>query len=223
MNKKVIAVLVLALLVVSFAAARFINFQLGPSVSFFTGKAPIEIGKTQRTPYQGFAFGLDTAVDLTFGPRAEVYFQDTLNVALKDVFKDFESSKFIQEEFDDKFTIDYKTHAGFEYAVVLDPVKVSVGGGLAFEVIATNFKFKEDQTKGFILLDLNMGLGATVKVEYPLANHWSVYARAFVDYFPAAGLGIAYYPNESGEEPYTAKGRVNNFSVDASAGIVLYF
>ena len=37
MNKKVIAVLVLALLVVSFAAARFINFQLGPSFSFYKG------------------------------------------------------------------------------------------------------------------------------------------------------------------------------------------
>lgn len=223
MNKKVIAVLVLALLVVSFAAARFINFQLGPSVSFFKGEAPLEDEGIYRTPYKGFAFGLDTAVDLTIGPRAEIYFQDTINVALKDVFADFEKSEWIKEEFDDKFTIDYKTHVGFEFAVVTDPVKVSVGGGLALEVVATNFKFKEDQTKGFILLDLNMGLGATVKVEYPLANHWSVYARAFVDYFPAAGLGIGYYPNESGDEPYTAKGRVNNFSVDASAGIVLYF
>lgn len=223
MNKKIVAVLIIALLAVSFAAARVVNLQIGPSISFFKGQAPVEIGKTQRTPYQGFAFGLDTAVDLTFGPNVELYFQDTLNIARKDVFKDFESSKFIQKEFDDKFTIDYKTHAGFEYAVVLDPVKVSVGGGLAFEVIATNFRYKEDETKGIILLDLNMGLGATVKVEYPFANHWSAYARAFVDYFPAAGLAIGYYPNDEGEEPHTAKGRVNNFSVDASAGIVFYF
>ena len=100
-----------------------------------------------------------------------------------------------------------------------DPVKVSVGGGLALEVVATNFMLKEDQTKGFILLDLNMGLGATVKVEYPLANHWSVYARAFVDYFPVAGLGIGNYPNESGDEPYTAKGRVNNFSGAINNGL----
>ncbi|MBO4279271.1 MAG: hypothetical protein J5891_05610, partial [Spirochaetales bacterium] len=43
------------------------------------------------------------------------------------------------------------------------------------------------------------------------------------DYFPAAGLGLSDYPQQEGDEPYTAKGRVKNFSVDASAGIVFYF
>jgi hypothetical protein len=216
MSKKLIAVLIIALLVVSFAAARVINFQLGPSFSFFKGDTPVFEDPYTTNPYQGYGFGLDTAVDLTFGPKAELYFQDTVNVSTKSAFtKDPTNHEF------DTFTLNYKTHAGFEFAVLTDPVKLSVGGGLALEIVSTIYHFKiEDEDVSLVVLDMNMGLGATVKAEFPLANHWSVYVRAFVDYFPVAGFAMG----AGGEkEPYSCAGRVNNFSVDASAGIVLYF
>ena len=41
MNKKIVAVLIIALLAVSFAAARVVNLQIGPSISFFKGQAPV--------------------------------------------------------------------------------------------------------------------------------------------------------------------------------------
>ena len=78
MNKKLFAVVCIALLVLSFAAARVINLSVGPSFSFYTGKFPLDEEGSATGAYKGTGFGLDTAFDLTFGERAELYFQDSI-------------------------------------------------------------------------------------------------------------------------------------------------
>ena len=217
MNKKLFAVVCIALLVLSFAAARVVNFQLGPSFSFFKGDAPILEDPYDTTPYKGTAFGIDTSFNLTFGPRAEVYFQENVNFSTKGAYYD---NPEIQEIWNTA-TLNYKAHAGFEFAVLAEPVKLSVGGGVAFELISTVYQFKEDTDVNLIVLDMNIGIGGTVKAEFPLANHWSVYVRSNIDYFPFAGFSMTVSGSE--KDPYTVAGRVNNFSIDAAAGIVLYF
>ena len=216
MNKKLFAVICIAVLVLSFASARVVNLQIGPSFSFFKGEAPFIEDPYTTTPYKGTAFGIDTAVDLTFGPRAELYFQDNVNVSTKGAFTDDP----VVEQGYDTFTLNYKTHAGFEFAVITDPVKLSVGGGVAFEIVSTIYHLKNQEDVNLVVLDMNFGFGGTVKAEFPLANHWSVYVRAFVDYFPVAGFSFG---SGTEKEPYSVAGKVNNFSVDASAGIVFYF
>ena len=167
-------------------------------------------------PYKGTAFGIDTAFDLTFGPRAEVYFQENVNFSTKGAFSD---NKYIEETWDTA-TID-KGHVGFEFAVITDPVKLSVGGGVAFELVSSIYRLKQDQDKNMIVVDFNIGIGATVKAEFPIANHWAAYVRANIDYFPFAGG--AFDVSGSKSEPYSCAGRVNNFGLDTAAGIVLYF
>ena len=216
MNKKLFAVVCIALLVLSFAAARVVNFQLGPSFSFFKGETPMT--EEINVPYKGTAFGVDTGFDLTFGPRAEVYFQENVNFSLKSVFGD---NPKVDESWNTA-SIDYKGHLGFEYAVITDPVKLSVGGGLAFELVSSIYQTKiDDEDYSLIVLDFNLGVGATVKAEFPIANHWAAYVRANIDYFPFAGFSMT--TSKSSEEPYSNAGKANNFGIDAAAGIVLYF
>ena len=217
MNKKLFAVVCIALLVLSFAAARVVNFQLGPSFSFFKGDAPVYEDPYTLNPYKGTAFGIDTSFNLTFGPRAEVYFQENVNFSTKDVFAD---NPKIDETWNTA-TLNYKAHAGFEFAVLAEPVKLSVGGGVAFELVSTVYQLKADTDVNLIFLVMNIGVGGTIKAEFPLANHWSVYVRSNIDYFPFAGFSMT--ANGSEEKPYSVAGRVNNFSIDAAAGIVLYF
>ena len=217
MNKKLFAVICIAVLVLSFASARVVNFQLGPSFSFYKGEVPLLEDPYTTNPYKGTAFGIDTAFDLTFGPRAEVYFQENVNFSTKGAFSD---NKYIKETWDTA-TIDYKGHVGFEFAVITDPVKLSVGGGVAFELVSSIYRLKQDQDKNMIVVDFNIGIGATVKAEFPIANHWAAYVRANIDYFPFAGG--AFDVSGSKSEPYSCAGRVNNFGLDTAAGIVLYF
>ena len=216
MSKRFIMILVIALLVVSFAAARVINFSIGPAFSFYTGKFSMDDSGSTVGAYKGTGLGLDTAFDLTFGERAELYFQDSI------LFSGKAPSETPDPDFDFA-TIDFKTHIGFEFAVVTTPVKVSVGAGFAAELIAVAGLEKPALEEGDLALIVNAGVGGTAKVEYQFANNWSAYFKVYADYMFATGFTGSEIPVPEGYEPPLYVGKYGNFSIDGSLGIILHF
>lgn len=219
MNKRIIMILVIALLVVSFAAARVINFSIGPAFGFYKGEMPLNEDGSVHTTYKGTGFGFDTTFALTFGERAELYFQDSFMFSSKIPFDQ------APEWYDtyDAATLDAKTHIGFEFAVVTSPVKVSVGGGVAAEVLVLAGLQKPSRETGNMNVIINVGVGGTVKVEYQIAENWSAYAKAYADYLFVTAASGAPIPVPEDYDPPVAAGRYNNFSLDASIGIILHF
>lgn len=220
MNKKLFAVVCIALLVLSFAAARVVNISVGPSIGFFTGKAQFVDGQEKLTKVQGLAFGADVAFDLTFGERAEVYIQNSFLFNTKCPYPDMVDGDKALYNF---ATMDIKGHVGFEYAVLTTPVKLSVGAGVAYEIIAALLQNKNNPDTGRLDMVLNVGLGATVKVEYQLGKNFSAYAKAYVDYLPVTAAVTSEVPAPEGYEPKAFGGNYNNFSVDGSIGIIFHF
>ena len=220
MSKRIIMVLCIALLVVSFAAARVINISVGPSIGFFTGKAQFVEGQEGLTKVQGLAFGADVAFDLTFGEKAEIYIQNSFLFNTKCPYPDMAEGNKAMYNF---ATMDIKGHVGFEYAVLTTPVKLSVGGGVAYEIIAALLQNKNNTDTGRLDMVLNVGLGATVKVEYQLGKNFSAYAKAYVDYLPVTAAVTTAIPAPEGYEPKAFGGNYNNFSVDGSVGIIFHF
>ena len=218
MSKRFIMVLCIALLVVSVAAARVLNFSVGPAFSFYKGEMPLSEDGSIHVPYKGTGFGIDTAFDLTFGDRAELYFQDTFTFSGKVPFEDVTPS----EEYD-IVTLDLKSHVGFEFALLTDPIKLSFGAGVAAEFIIMTGLLKPDRDTGNYIAIINIGVGGTVKAEYQFSENWSVYAKAYVDYMFVTGATGGEIPVPEGYEPQMVVGRYNNLSIDASIGTILHF
>ena len=219
MSKRLIMVLVIALLVVSFASARFINISVGPAFGFYKGEMPLNEDGSIHWGYKGVGFGFDTTFAMTFGDRAELYFQDTFLFSNK---IPFEQDPSWYEEYE-AATVDVKTHIGFEFAVVTDPVKVSVGGGVAAEIITFAGLEKPERERGYMDFIVNIGVGGTAKVEYQFSNNWSAYAKVYADYMFVTGATGVEIPTPEGYEPPVCIGRYSNFSIDGSIGIILHF
>lgn len=218
MSKRIIIILCIALLAVSFASARVINISIGPSIGFFTGKAQIDENPAQAV--EGFVYGADVAFDLTFGERAEVYIQNSFLFNTKNPYKGAVAGWVSEHNF---ATMDIKGHVGFEYAVLTAPVKLSVGAGASYEFIAVILENKMTPQTGRLDMIFNVGLGATVKAEYQLGRNFSAYAKAYIDYFPATAAVSAPVPVPESYEPKYYGGNYSNFSVDGSVGIIFHF
>ena len=85
--KKIITIICLTVLVLSFASARVVNFAIGPSFGYFKGVAPMSNeDKDENMEYEGKAFGVDATLSFTFGSRAELFFQEVFNFSDKTAF-----------------------------------------------------------------------------------------------------------------------------------------
>ena len=217
MSKRIIIILCIALLAVSFASARVINISIAPSIGFFTGKAQIDENPAQAV--EGFVYGADVAFDLTFGERAEVYIQNSFLFNTKNPYKDAAAG---WKALFNCVTLDFKGHVGFEYAILTAPVKLSVGAGASYEFITVMLENKMTPQTGRLDMIFNVGLGATVKAEYQLGRNFSAYAKAYLDYLPVTA-GVSTSIPESGAELKYYGGNYSNFSVDGSVGIIFHF
>ena len=126
MSKKLFTVICVALLVLSFASARVINFAIGPSVT---------------AAYSAFLFGLDATISLTFGERAEIYFQDQFNISDKTAFEGM-----VTPGYKPSVSIDYISRVGYEHAILKGPVKLSAGGGFVVEMLTSMYENEAGQT-----------------------------------------------------------------------------
>ena len=220
MSKRVILVLCIALLAVSFAAARVVNISVGPSIGFFTGKVPTSENGAEKINYKGLAYGADVAFDLTFGERFELYIQNSFLFNTKNPYFDQPDGWKVLYN---PASLDIKSHVGIEIAVLTGPVKLSVGAGASVELISVLLQEKANADHGRFDIILNVGLGATVKAEYKFANNFSAYAKAYIDYFPVTAYGYTAIPAPEGEKPTVFSANCNNFSVDGSIGIIFHF
>lgn len=216
MNKKIIAVICIAVLALSFASARVVNFALGASFGSFKGVAPLsDDDKDKNTPYEGKGFGIDATLSFTFGSRAELFFQEVFNFSDKTVFGEGGEENFIG-------TLDYKSYTGYEHALITGPVKLSLGVAAVVEAVTSIYQYQVgDELTTMFPVVINFGIGATLKAEFELGKHLAFYAKANADYLPYSVFAIAFNPSE--EEPATRANTTNNFSFGASAGLVLYF
>lgn len=218
MKKRLFAVICVALLVLSFASARIINFAIGPSFSYSFGKAPINEDATKTTPYKGATFGVDGAISLTFGERAEVYFQDQFNLSGSSVFPDIHTPGYKLA-----FSLDYVSRLGYEHAILTGPFKVSVGAGVSLEMLTSVYENEADENKLLFPVIMNLGAGITAKAEYALGKHFAVYAKCYADYYFATGLTVGVTPEPEDWKPEAYAGTMNNFNFSGSAGIILFF
>ncbi|MBP5161678.1 MAG: hypothetical protein ILP16_01695 [Spirochaetales bacterium] len=217
MSKKLISVICVALLVLSFASARVINFAIGPSVSYSAGKVPVKESAGSTADYSGFMFGLDGTVSLTFGERAEIYFQDQFNISDKTAFEDL-----VTPGYKPAVSIDYISRVGYEHAILKGPVKLSAGGGVVVEVLTSFYQNETDEEKMVFPIVLNVGFGLTAKAEFSLGNHFALYVKGFADYYPSTAITVGVVPDTESEPPvYT--GAMNNLSFSGSAGVILFF
>ena len=216
MNKKVFTIICLAVLVLSFASARVVNFALGPSYGYFKGVAPLsDEDKDSNIPYEGNGFGLDWTVSFTFGSRAELFFQEVFNFSGKTAFEGLGDDFLIG-------TMDYKSYVGYEHAIITGPLKLSVGVAAAIEAVTSIYQYQVgDELTTMLPMVLNFGVGATLKAEAELGKHLAFYAKANVDYMPFSVFVIAFDPSD--DEPVSWGNTTNNFSYGVSAGLVLYF
>lgn len=214
--KKIITIICLAVLVLSFASARVVNFAIGPSFGYFKGVAPMSNeDKDENMEYEGKAFGLDMTLSFTFGSRAELFFQEVFNFSDKTAFPGLGDNLLLG-------TIDYKSYVGYEHALITGPVKLSLGVAAAFETITSVYEYTVgDETTDLFPIVVNFGIGATLKAEVELGKHFSLYAKVNADYMPVTAYIIAFHPSD--DEPLSWANTTNNFSFGASAGLVLYF
>ncbi len=220
MSKRIILILCIALLAVSFAAARVVNFSIAPAFSFYNGQMPINEDGTLTIKYKGYGFGFDTAFDLTFGDRAELYIEDSLTFSGKIPFGDVDPAIY---ESMDILTLDINSHVGFEFAFVTEPVKLSVGAGAAVEVVTIAAAEKGNREQADVIVVVNCGVGGTVKAEYQLANNWSAFFKAYADYLFVTAATGSEIPFPEGYEPQVCVGKYSNFALSASAGVILHF
>ena len=216
MNKKTITIICLAVLVLSFASARVVNFAIGPSFSYFKGVAPLsDDDKDTNIPYEGKGFGVDWTLSFTFGSRAELFFQETMNFSDKTAFEALGDNYFAG-------TIDYKSYVGYEHALITGPVKISLGIAGAFETVTSVYQVQTaDGPETTFPIVFNFGVGATLKIEAELGKHLAFYAKANADYMPFSVFAVIVDPSD--DDPVTFSNTTNNFSFGASAGLVLYF
>ena len=212
MNKKLFAVLCIAVLVLSFASARVANFSIGPSFGTFSGKAPID-DDGHTVNYKGNGFGVDSTLSFNFNDKAELYIQDSFLFSGKSFYPDYE----IADNFF-KSSLHYTSIVGFEYAVVTDPVKLSVGGGFAVEILYSTY---EMASITYMPMVVNFGFDATVKAELELGKSWSLYVKTNADFVP--GTVFVNADSTESEDKKADAAATGNFSFAASAGIVVFF
>ena len=216
MNKRIITIICLAVLVLSFAGARVVNFAIGPSFGYFKGVAPLsDDDPDNNIPYEGKAFGLDWTVSFTFGDHAELFFQEVFNFSDKTAFEGLGDDYF-------SGTVDYKSYVGYEHALITGPVKISLGVAGAFEAVTSVYQYQvgEDVTTLYPIV-FNFGIGATAKAEFELGNHLSFYVKGNVDYLPFSVCAVIFDPSD--DDPVTFSNTTSNISYGASAGLVLFF
>ena len=217
MNKKLFTVLCIAVLVLSCASARVVNFAIGPSFGYFSGVAPLNEEAHTSMPYNGMGFGFDTTLSFTFGQRAELFFQEIINISDKSAFPDDGIPDNLLQS-----TLDNKSYVGFEYAIITDPIKLSVGAAAVIEMVVTIY---EKQLLGgsyqVFPIVMNVGFGLTAKAEYVFAKNFALFFKGNVDYFPYGAFMVGSDIEEDTTEPVADS--VKNFSAGASAGIILFF
>lgn len=218
MNRKVIAIICIAVLALSFASARVVNFAFGASFGSFKGFAPLSNDDaTVNTPYGGTGFGFDSTLSFTIGQRAEIFFQEAFNFSGK--------SAYPEDGLNDDYlvgTLNYKSYAGYEHAIVTGPVKLSIGAAFVVEAVTTMYEAEAGGEKFQIFpLLLNFGVGATVKAEFGISKNFAFYAKGNVDYLPFSAFTIG--SNISEEDVEFRTNSEKNLSFGASAGIILFF
>ena len=216
MNKKLFAVICLALVVLSFAGARVVNFAIGPSFGYYKGVAPLSDDDPETNmPYEGKAFGIDSTLSFTFGSHAELFFQEVFNFTDKAAFEDLGDDLLLG-------TVNYKSYVGYEHALITGPVKLSLGVAGVLDVVASVYEYTvgEDPVQ-MIPMVLNIGIGATAKIEVGLFDHLSFYVKANADYLPFSVFLVSFQPSD--DDPASWSNTTKNISLGASAGLVLYF
>ena len=216
MNKKIFTIICLAVLVLSFATARVVNFAIGPSFGYYKGVAPLSDDDSDTNiPYQGKGLGLDLTLSFTFGDHAELFFQDAFHVSGKTAFEDLGDEYLVGTGYS-------KSYVGLEYAVITDPLKLSIGVAAVFEAFSSVYQYQvgEDVTTLFPIA-INLGVGATVKAEVEMAKHVSFYVKANADYVPVSAFAVVFDPSD--DDPVTFSNTTENFSFCASAGLVFYY
>lgn len=216
MNKKIIAIICLAVLVLSFATARAVNFAIGPSFGYYKGVAPLSDDDSDTNiPYKGTGLGLDLTLSFTFGDQAELFFQDVIHVSGKTAFEDLGNDYLVGTGYS-------KSYVGYEHAVITDPVKLSVGVAAVFEAFSSVYQYQvgEDVTT-LLPIVFNLGIGATVKAESELGKYVSFYVKANADFLPFSVFAITFEPSD--DDPVTFNNTTKNFSFGASAGLVFYY
>ncbi|MBR5668357.1 MAG: hypothetical protein IKX15_01955 [Spirochaetales bacterium] len=217
MNKKLISVILLALVVLSFAgAARIINLAIGPSFSYFKGVAPLsDDDPDTNTPYEGKAFGFDATLSFTFGSHAEIFFEDVFNFSAKTAFEELGNDNLLA-------TMNYKSYFGYEHALITGPLKLSIGFAGVIDVVASLYQFTVgDETYQVMPMVLNIGFGATAKAEFELLDHLSFYVKANADYLPFSVFLLSTQPSD--DDPPSWSNTTKNINFGASAGLVLFF
>ncbi len=228
--KKVITVVCIALIVLSFASARIVNFGVGGNYTMYKGLAPLDEEGETSAPYSGKGLGLDSYFSLTFGDHAEIYFDDSIQVSTVNPLSDEALAPLnLTSDYEFSFLLNYVGRVGYQHAILLDPVKLSVGAGLAIQLLAVSY------TDGDIKADYeartamvaSFGVNVTAKVEVPLVRHLSLYVKGDFDYYPGtvyAGTYNHYPTTQEGDGTLFANGgQYKNFSAAVSGGLVLYF
>ena len=218
MKRKIIALALIALLAVSFVSARTVNFYLGPSFSFYNGQVPVSEDPAKKEAYTGTAFGIDAMVSFT-ASRSEIYFQNTFSISDKQLPNEEFNSTVVPSGYEFDSTLEYRARLGYMYGILSDPVRLSAGGGLAFQLISSAYKESASDER-FLPIALNIGLGLSAKVDFEISRFCSLYARIDADFYPAS---IFINGAKSGEDPKVAGSGASNLDVAAAAGVAFFF
>jgi len=232
MNKKLVAILCVALLVLSFASARIFNFGVGAMYGVSSGIIPTSEEGATYDEYKCSGLGMDIHTSLTFGRRAEIYFDQSLGIKESQPFSDALVATMGVTGFELDAVFDYRAHLGYEHAVLLDPLRLSVGVCGSLQVIIGNY-IKGDRSAEYETINptiVNMGVGLTAKAEFPMTRHLALYVKGEADYFTKSMYGVGNYhypePLETDgipEDSILSMTTDKNFSAVVSAGLVVYF
>ncbi len=230
MNKKLIAVLCVALLVLSMASARILNFGLGGLYGFNYGAVPTSEDGATKDCYKNNGLALDSYFSISIGKRGELYVSSSLSPSEDMPFSNELLSTIDLTDYSLEAVFDFRSHLGYEHAVMLDPFRLSVGACGSLQLIMANY-IKGDRSSTFEIQNpavVNLGFGLTAKAEFPVARHLSLYVKGEADYFGTAAytIGAYHYPTSEendGIQKAFYMNTANNFSFTASAGLVFFF
>jgi len=232
MNKKLVAVLCVALLVLSFASARIINFGVGAMYGLSSGIIPTSEDGATYDEYSCSGLGMDIHTSLTFGRRAEIYFDQSLGINDSVPFSDTLIASLNLTGFELETVINYRAHLGYEHAVILEPFRLSVGACGSLQMIMASFRNGDTSAEYETTVPsiVNMGVGLVAKAEFPMTKHLALYVKGEADYFTNTlyGVGNYHYPEAQEndgipEDSMFVMPTDKNFSAVVSAGFVIYF
>ncbi len=232
MGKKLFAVICVALLVLSFASARIINFGFGASYGFSDGVAPMNEGGKASEPYSGTDFGFDSYISLTFGQRSEIFFDEEIGFCNEVPFSDACIVAMDVTGYTFDYGINYKGSVGYEHAGIIKPFKLSLGASISMQLLMCSY-YKGDkngdyETKSPILM--NFGVGVTAKAEFPMTRHLSLFVKGDATLYLSTFYSVGQYHYPEGEvgdgiqdDQLFSMNADNNITTGVSAGLVLFF